>query len=446
MATTSRNSSGNGPGKRIRDFRIARNMTQKELANGKYSVSHISAVERGKVKRPSQGVLEWCAQRLGVSVLELLGEAALTSPDALWVRHQWSRRAYEQIYAQMLIMGGDIEEGLARVRALRRDPSAPADRALVWFSAYGSALVGELDEATQEAEAYRRLVEETHDAPGIAAYHWLRGQIALANEDFAQAHIEFLRALDAVPEGLGDPDAAQTIRRTLTTVLRNLQKPEGAYQVETDALRDYEHLAEPGESSRLLRERADRAANGGNYENAYRLIRRAWNSQRGTSRHRDAAGLFLRHATYVGEDLPSERREAELRRAALLAELTGDTETRLLAGAYLAQFLARRGALGAAEEVMRLAAPGASADRRAPIDGERGIVLGLAHGWMAAAGGQEETARRLAEAVDAALEALPDFARTSVESAGFSLSRLFERLGDEARAFHALKRATSQHG
>lgn len=443
MATTSRNSSGTGPGKRIRDFRIAHNMTQKELAGDHYSVPYISSIERGKVP-PSQDVLQWCARQLGVSVLELLGEPALQSPDALWVRQQWSRRAYEQIYAQMLIMGGDVEEGLARVRALRRDRNAPSDRALVWFSAYGSALAGELDEAAREAEAYWHLIAESNDAPDIAAYHWLLGQIALAKEDFAQAHVEFLRALDAVPLGLGDPDAAQTIRRTLTMVLRNLHKPEGAYQVETDALHDYERLAESGESARWLRERADRAANEGKYENAYRLIRRAWNSQRGTSRHRDAAGLYLRHATYAGEDLPADQREAELRRAALLAELTGDTETRLLAGAYLTQFLARRGALSAAEEVMRLAASGASADPGAPIDGEQGIVLGLAYGWIAVAGGQEKTAHRFAEKVDAALDTPPDFTRTSVESAGFSLSRLFERLGDEARAFKALRRARAQ--
>lgn len=93
---------------------------------------------------------------------------------------------------------------------------------------------------------------------------------------------------------------------------------------------------------------------------------------------------------------------------------------------------------------MRLAAPGASADPGAPIDGEQGIVLGLAYGWIAVAGGQEKTAHRFAEKVDAALDTPPDFTRTSVESAGFSLSRLFERLGDEARAFKALRRARAQ--
>src|SRR5579859_4496300 len=39
------------------------------------------------------------------------------------------------------------------------------------------------------------------------------------------------------------------------------------------------------------------------------------------------------------------------------------------------------------EEVIRLAVPNGSADSGAPINDERSIALGLAHGWMAAASG-----------------------------------------------------------
>src|SRR5690242_10607450 len=58
-------------GQRLRQARLARNLTQGELAASQYSVSYISAVERGQI-RPSLGALEKLAQRLQVSVADLL--------------------------------------------------------------------------------------------------------------------------------------------------------------------------------------------------------------------------------------------------------------------------------------------------------------------------------------------------------------------------------------
>jgi transcriptional regulator with XRE-family HTH domain len=57
-------------GQRLRQARLARNLTQSEVAASQFSVSYISAVERGQI-RPSLGALEKLAQRLQVSVAEL---------------------------------------------------------------------------------------------------------------------------------------------------------------------------------------------------------------------------------------------------------------------------------------------------------------------------------------------------------------------------------------
>jgi transcriptional regulator with XRE-family HTH domain len=43
-------------GQRLRSARIARNLTQGEVAKDQFSISYISAVERGQI-RPSLGVL-----------------------------------------------------------------------------------------------------------------------------------------------------------------------------------------------------------------------------------------------------------------------------------------------------------------------------------------------------------------------------------------------------
>lgn len=441
MATTS---SGNGPGSRIRAYRIKRGMTQHDLAGDRYSVSYISKIEREKGNPPSRAVLRWCADRLGVSVAELLGESVLKESDGQWVRRELSRHAYEQVYAQMLVTGGEVTEALRRLHALRQDGNAPSAHTLIWFSAYGASLAGEMDDALTEAEAYRQLVDE-RDTRSIAAYHWLLGHIALASANIDQAHLEFARALEANSDGQGDPDSALAIRRTLAETHRARHDFGQAHQIEAEALRDYERQASLKESANWSRARAETAATAGDYVNAYLLIRWAWNSQREAYLHRHAARLYLRHATYADENMPAEQRESELRRAAMLADLIGDEETRILAGAYLAHLLAKRGAPAVAEEVMRLTVPDASTGGiGGSVDSEQAIALALAHGWMAAADGQEDTARALARDVDTALEQPPAFARTDTQYAGVVLSGLFERLNDHERAFHALKRAMSR--
>jgi hypothetical protein len=263
----------------------------------------------------------------------------------------------------------------------------------------------------------------------------------MATGDIERAHLEFARALDAEPNTPGSPDAAQALRRTLAASLRALHDPAQAHRVEAEALREYERFANPRESSRWLRIWAEQTAETGDYLSAYLFIRWAWNSQREAAAHRHAAATYLRHATYPADDLPAERRETELRRSLELAGLIGDEEIHVLAGAYLAQILAERGALAAAEEALSMAAADTSTDSGALVAGERDIALALARGWMALARGQEETARHLAMSVHVALETPPDFAHTDIAYADLMLWRLFERLDDEAHAFVALRRA-----
>src|SRR5690349_12702331 len=58
-------------GARLRQARYSRDLTQGELADGQFSVSYISGVERGQI-RPSLGALERLAARLEVPIAELM--------------------------------------------------------------------------------------------------------------------------------------------------------------------------------------------------------------------------------------------------------------------------------------------------------------------------------------------------------------------------------------
>src|SRR3954454_20637675 len=52
-------------GERLRQLRVAAGLTQTELAGERFSKEYVSQIERGKT-RPTQGTIEWLADRLGV--------------------------------------------------------------------------------------------------------------------------------------------------------------------------------------------------------------------------------------------------------------------------------------------------------------------------------------------------------------------------------------------
>src|SRR6266704_428257 len=58
-------------GAKIRMMRLARKFTQSQLAKPDFSVSYISAIERGQIQ-PSLRALEIIALRLGLSSMQLL--------------------------------------------------------------------------------------------------------------------------------------------------------------------------------------------------------------------------------------------------------------------------------------------------------------------------------------------------------------------------------------
>src|SRR6059036_3306062 len=52
-------------GERLRQLRVAANLTQTDLAGERFSKEYVSQIERGKT-RPTRETVEWLAQRLSV--------------------------------------------------------------------------------------------------------------------------------------------------------------------------------------------------------------------------------------------------------------------------------------------------------------------------------------------------------------------------------------------
>jgi tetratricopeptide (TPR) repeat protein len=119
-------------GERVRQLRIARGLTQTELARGRFTKEYVSQIERGRA-RPSGDALEWLAQRLGVARSYL--ESGISSHEherahALLARAEAALQAAEAAEAlrcvQMLTEIGDSDP-LLELRKRLAEAAARAD-------------------------------------------------------------------------------------------------------------------------------------------------------------------------------------------------------------------------------------------------------------------------------------------------------------------------------
>jgi tetratricopeptide (TPR) repeat protein len=173
-------------GQRIRRARLARNMTQGDLARGIFSVSYISAVERGQI-RPSLVALEQLASRLQLHVAELLSEehdaeieAALRAgAEGMFGSDQARGDVISRLReAQSLARLGRGAEALGILRELLEQPLAPRDLTLVRFAlATALATQGQLEAARAELEQALVSAEQAGDRDLLERCRYDLGQV-----------------------------------------------------------------------------------------------------------------------------------------------------------------------------------------------------------------------------------------------------------------------------
>lgn len=133
-------------GRRLRAARVAKGLTQSEMAGTGLSAAYISRLESGQ-RRPTAKVLDRLATQLDVPVEELLGAMPASGADEVRLLLN---------YAELSLESGEPDEAEARAtEALERLSSSPGD-ALVERARFlhGRALegLGRLDEAIVEFE------------------------------------------------------------------------------------------------------------------------------------------------------------------------------------------------------------------------------------------------------------------------------------------------------
>jgi tetratricopeptide (TPR) repeat protein len=145
-------------GDRVRQLRIAKGLTQTELAGDRFSKEYVSQIERGKT-RPTDETTEWLAARLGVDKTFL--ESGVSSSERERVESVIARAeaALESNQHQ------DAVDELAQLGTAVEAAAVPAlqFRALLAES-WGRMNVGEVREAIARLEVARQLA----DGPGFS--------------------------------------------------------------------------------------------------------------------------------------------------------------------------------------------------------------------------------------------------------------------------------------
>jgi tetratricopeptide (TPR) repeat protein len=140
-------------GDRVRQLRIAKGLTQTELAGERFSKEYVSQIERGKT-RPTEDTTEWLAERLGVDKSFL--ETGVSSSE---------RERVESVIvrAEAALESNGYEEAVAEIAQLGTAVEATAIPALQFRAlladSWGRMNLGEVREAIARLDTARRLAD-----------------------------------------------------------------------------------------------------------------------------------------------------------------------------------------------------------------------------------------------------------------------------------------------
>jgi tetratricopeptide (TPR) repeat protein len=238
-------------GQRLRQARLARNLTQSEVAASQFSVSYISAVERGQI-RPSLGALEKLAQRLQVSVADLVriepGDVVAPAAGGYVSAYERDDIDAQMREANILIRQGNPEAALEMLAPLaERGPSLREQATLKWHLAFCYNALHRTDDARNDAQESIQLADRVGD-PDLRERARLELSLSYSLAQKHQAALDQLRlCLEAIEKGvvldplfrmkvmfylgseswlLGEQDAALTYLREATALADEALDPE----------------------------------------------------------------------------------------------------------------------------------------------------------------------------------------------------------------------------
>ena len=199
------NKIGKTVGERLRAARLAHNYTQGQLASPDFSVSYISAIERGQI-RPSLRALEILATRLGLSSTQLLPQRTQQEERTATLvsisERETDEVALVLLEAELLIRQGAILPAIAQLEKFStkrlKAPQLLLQRYLLGWAYFEAQQLQECEYTLEEAT---HLIKETNNHYlHIHILNLLGGAYArLRNYEQARlCHQRCLNALEAV--------------------------------------------------------------------------------------------------------------------------------------------------------------------------------------------------------------------------------------------------------
>lgn len=198
---------GKSVGAKLREARLAKKFTQSQLAGEDFSVSYISAIERGQI-HPSLRALEIFANRLGLSSKDLLANYAQNGNADADSSEQ--ERAIDEADWQLLLALSEMNQGGAQQAILRlRDTlSHPTTPEQQLFLTYALALALYHNRQWQESEqVLADLAQRLKDSDDVFSIHilHLQGVLHASMHNYTQGLAIHQRCLEQL-EGQAMPD------------------------------------------------------------------------------------------------------------------------------------------------------------------------------------------------------------------------------------------------
>jgi transcriptional regulator with XRE-family HTH domain len=183
-------------GRRLRDLRRARGLSQSDLAGNELSPSYVSLLESDR-RKPSAPLLDLLAKRLGVTPAELTGAADHDRTVTSFVEHfSLARQAWRD---------GDYPRAETLLRDAAAEGDAIGDTATWWTATRDLA---ELYGSEQQHESAYHLLCALANSPATKGSVWL-------GIDVRTTLAEVLRAMGRLQESLQEATAAVTLSRQL---------------------------------------------------------------------------------------------------------------------------------------------------------------------------------------------------------------------------------------
>lgn len=215
-SNTSRDESGLTIGAKIRAMRLAKKLTQSQLAKPDFSISYISAIERGQIQ-PSLRALEILAARLGLSSTQLFAGNSAGNPNSIMplneLTHLEARIELDLLESQAFIQQGVPLQAIELLQRLATENLKQQQRVQLHYLLGWAYCQTAQYEESKDALLKAAQLAQVHGNHYINLHiHDTLGSVYIALHNYEEALASYLHCLDLLAgDQIYDPFLAAQI-------------------------------------------------------------------------------------------------------------------------------------------------------------------------------------------------------------------------------------------